>query len=171
MCKSLTLAGQRAAVKAVCPCGHDGSLKNMCGGRAPKGYRVPPDLGRPARDRCSAGKIVGQELGQPWGLQGDCFSGDSQTSATAGPNCRTWPSCRVQAGVQRVIWFAQSYTGRHCGLWGISPGGMYMGKLHLSGGASPLKSSCPTALQSHSSGASLGPGHSRAGSRGLSGEG
>lgn len=41
---------------------------------------------------------------------------------------------------------AAGAAGRHCGLWGVSPGGMYVGKLRLPRGASPLKFSCSTSV-------------------------
>lgn len=41
-------------------------LCRACEEAEPPGLGSPSDPGRPARDRCSAGRMVGQELGQPW---------------------------------------------------------------------------------------------------------
>lgn len=165
-----TLAGQRAAVKAVRSHGCDGDPQSVCVARALQGWGCPSRAGGAGwgQTRCWRGGSRGSP--------GDCREvgscGGSQTLATTGPNRRALPRCRVRAGARNTAPLAAvPYTAARGGrprrqalrVAGRQPHGDVNGQTAPPWGCKPPEIQPPNSpCPSHSSGASLGPGHSRA---------
>lgn len=124
VCRSLALTGQRAAVKAVVPVAMTDLCRACVEAEPPRAREsLWTQGGQPGTDA-----VLAKWWGRSWGSPGDCREIALVVTTRLLQLQVQTAGLGQAAGCKEVSrgspWLAQSYTGRHCGLWGITPGGM-----------------------------------------------